>query len=275
MATTFGKNLQTTIGRNPDQGYAGQIREAITVASYIYPYASSAQVATVTIGAVVASTNYTVSVNNTAITVNSAALTNVLLADALALALRRNAIAGGRYVVTSAAGVITMAHRQSGVNEVVTVFGGAATATSVASVPATYLPLGLVCAQGLALVDNELPTLKLPTAATDIIAGIGGVFAHNDTWVRDASGAAVRGINPGSTASVVKKGNIFVFAESPIAAGSQLFFRHTINGALNQLGAVAGAAGTGLAPLLSAVASASSFVISNGTNVCAIDINQP
>lgn len=275
MATTFGKNLQGMIGRYADQGFPGMIREAISTTSYIYPFNSGSQVVTVTIGAIVASTNYSVTVNNVTVSTNSAALTNVQTADALALALRRSSYVGGRYTVTSAAGVITMTHRQGGVNETVTVSGGASTVSAVAAIFANYLPLGLVLAQASGIVDNELPTLRLPNSAADVLVGIGGVYSHNDGWVRDSSGAVVRGVNPGGAVTVVRKGNIFVACEGSITAGASLFWRHTVNGALNQVGAIAGAAGTGLAALPSAVATANSFTIGNGQNVVAIDINLP
>lgn len=275
MATTFGQSLQSGITRYPDQGFPGLISEAISVSSAIYKLAASTQSVVITIGVIAATTNYTVTIAGTAITVNSAALTATQLGDALVTAIRRSPFASGRFSVVAAAGVLTLTHRNAGANDTVAVAGGAATISNTPAATNINLPLGRIVAQLDSIVDGQLPTLKLPTASGDIILGAGGVYSHSGVWVRNANGDLVRGIAPGSACSIVRRGNIFLACEGAIAAGSSLFFRHTANGALTALGSVAGASGTGLAALPSAVASAASFSIASGETIVAVDINLP
>lgn len=275
MATTFGKTFQSTVTSYPEAGFPGLIVEALSVGAYIYPLSAAAQSVTVTIGTISASTNYTVTVNTTAVTVNSASLTNAQTASALADAIKANPYMYARYSVSVASDVITLTHRQPSANETVTATGGSVAFANTASTTKANLKLGRVLALDSAVLDGELPSAKLPTGS-DLLLGIGGIYGHSDGWARDSSGNVERAISPGAAINVVKKGLVYCYAEAAVTAGdSALFYRDTANGSLNQLGAIAPASGTGLTALPAAKAAGNSFTISTGEIVVPVEINLP
>jgi hypothetical protein len=243
-----GSGLQQQAYALPTVSHPGVFIQNIYSGVYKYPAATGFQVATVTIGTIAASTNYTLTVNNFTETLNSAALTLANFTTAFVTALRNNSQINALYVVSSAAaGTITLTHRISGMNEVVSIAGGASTISTANSVANDPLPFGrvLVTVPGAVATDDLMP-VQLPSAANQNVVGIGGAFEIAEHRLIMPNGSQTYGVAPDNEITALGVGVGTIEAEVYIPAETVLFWRHTANGALDKRGAVAPAAGTGL-----------------------------
>ena len=227
--------------------FPGQVLDLVQSADYNNAAVDTKQVVTVTIGTATAG-DYTVTALGQTATFTRAAETAAQIATGLAAALGGGAISG-RFTISSTATTVVLTNKISGDTTPVTGTGG--TGYGVASVAPTIaanIGFGLIVSKGASVVES-LQTCKLPDAAGNALAGVSmsdksvpaiGGFGNNTTVYQ--SGAVV---------GVLEDGKVCLVAESAIAMADTLYFRHTANGALTTLGAVAGASGTGLATLAS------------------------
>lgn len=92
--------------------------------------------------------------------------------------------------------------------------------------------------------DSANNTVALPSATGQTIIGATVQNQYKQPFL-DSSGTA--GIPVGDLADVLTKGYVWMFCETnTVKPNDPVYVRHTVNGALNQLGAVANVAGTGL-----------------------------
>ena len=76
---------------------------------------------------------------------------------------------------------------------------------------------------------------------------LAGVTVQNNAQATTTVDSAVIGIQPNDFGDLMTHGDIWVECEVPtVRPGEPVFVRHTANGGLNKIGAVANAAGTGL-----------------------------
>lgn len=107
--------------------------------------------------------------------------------------------------------------------------------TGIDSVFATEaMPAGVVAVQATATVDSDNRSAELPSGGAGIPLGI-LVHSHSEAALADTDGV-VYGAN--RVASVMRQGEIFVEVEDAVTAGGSVFYRHTANGPLTQLGAI-------------------------------------
>lgn len=200
--------------------------------------------------------------------------------DAVLDALVANYLWYGRFDITANdTDEILFTDRQVNVTTPVTVFTAtagdpAATVTiSTAASAAVATPYGLVVARKTSYeyIDGNTLTVAVPSASGDVVQGV--VIASHAPPTKGFDNAATS--DPINRAfDVLKQGEIWVVSEAAISAGdAALFYRHTANGALTTLGAVAPATGTGLAALSGAVATGASQTLDDGTIITPVYIN--
>lgn len=273
----FGQGFQTRVNRYPDAGFPGLIREVRSSVNAIYPVSAGFQLAAVTLGTVVANTNYVFTVNGYSVTVNSGALNDAAFKTAVIAALQADSQINGLFVVTAGATtVVNLTHRVRGASEVVTVSGGAAAVAITEPTAQSILPLGRVVVIDSATdLDGELPSIKLPAGASPGPFGVCGLASHAYPRLTDSTGKLTPGFRPGEALSVARIASIWMPFEAAVGAGAAVYYRHTADGALDVLGGLAPASGTGLALLAGATTTGPSTLTSTGELIAPVDINLP
>lgn len=285
---SFGLGNQTRIPRYADPGYPGLIKQLIKSDPYVNLAAGGNTSFLVAIGTTADSTNYSFTAYGRTVTVNSGTSSTAANTQTLLIAaIKADSILAGRFTVApTTTTTFTVTDRVYNNPSVASVSGGgtgyAITPTTVSGatqIPygrmlitkATY-PKGNMPFTGLGV--SEIPSVSLPTASSDIEAGI-SIASH----------ALPRlGLDPFSTSgarandliAALTQGSIWVQAESAIARGNTMYYRNAANGALTLLGAFAGASGTGLvAPTKFAVIpDDDSTTLYDGTIIVPVSINR-
>jgi hypothetical protein len=90
---------------------------------------------------------------------------------------------------------------------------------------------------------NEISSVSLPTGSADIEVGF--CIASHAIPRLGPDHAATSGVRGGDLLAALNIGAIWTQAEVPIARGDTLYYRNAADGAFNQLGVLAKAAGTG------------------------------
>lgn len=212
-----------------------------------------AQVSTVAIGTVQASQDYTITLTPPdgtaaiAVTVNAASLTAAQLRNAVVTAIQGSRLFSYMIPAPSSTSDYTLTGRVLGLAYPLTISNTHAsytlTATTAAGTSAA-VPFGRLVARKAAWAAD---VVALPTASDDILLGASVIDA---TSVRAGYGAAaVVSYGRNQMVSFTDDGDIYLEAETAVAANSTLLFRHTADGALNRLGVLAVGAGTGRAAL--------------------------
>jgi hypothetical protein len=130
-------------------------------------------------------------------------------------------------------------------------------------------PAGVIVSQGSA-DDGAI----VPASAGAVAAAI-GVVVYNPLQPAPSDDATTNDFSAGDVAEVVSEGTVWVVSETGIAAGAQVYCRHTANGAGKlQLGAVrhdndGGGATVALLPGCRAITT------STGTNPVKLRLNLP
>jgi hypothetical protein len=91
---------------------------------------------------------------------------------------------------------------------------------------------------------GKFAKLDKPTVTGKNILGV-SVFHRAFTLDWDETLKAYK-YKQGSLLAFADEGNYYMYAEVPVDIGEKVYFRHTVDAALNRIGAVANAAGTGL-----------------------------
>jgi hypothetical protein len=130
---------------------------------------------------------------------------------------------------------------------------GFAIAISTTAAFAASLPYGRIAVTrttyGLVPLNGaSIRTCSLPTAATGDTV-IGATIASHSIPQQSSNYIITNNFRPFDPMPILNQGTIVLEAEVAIGAYDTLFYRHTANGALNKIGAVAPAAGTGLLAL--------------------------
>lgn len=136
--------------------------------------------------------------------------------------------------VTSGTDLVLMPKPGVTAPSVVTSTGAGTLALAAAS---GTMPFGVAVALDVTRMDATDPQtlpVRLPNASTDKIMGI---VRH--TQLFESTGLAVApGYTAGLAINVAKKGQFWVTPEIAVTAGDPVFARVTVNGGLNQLGAL-------------------------------------
>jgi len=275
--------LQQTYRLNMEPALAGLTVEEIRSAVAINRFQGTAQVDTIVITAVADGNTATISKLGQpplSLLLNSVTGASVTAArNALVVALKASYSWSSRYAIAaSSTDSITLTDRYPNVVTPVATFTGSGTTTGTSSVttaasPAVATPYGLVVASPAtpsAYVDG-IPVVAVPSASTDVPQGI----------VRASHTAPTIGFNETAnsnpiqrTFTILKQGIIWAVSEAVITAeDTTLFFRHTADGALTTLGAIAPATGTGLAAFTGATAKGDSVLLDDGTYVTPVYID--
>ena len=124
---------------------------------------------------------------------------------------------------------------------------------------------------GVMLVDGTDPETQalLPSSTGQALQGI---VAHQQAR-EDLALAGALMLSVGETASLVRKGRVWVVVEEAIAVGDAVFFRHTAGGGGSNLGAFRNDADTASADEITA--GAAWVVGSAGAGVALLEINLP
>jgi hypothetical protein len=267
------------------RGFAGQLLSAIgqsRVQTFINSVAFTRQVSTITVGTATASTPYTATVNGIAVTFNAGVgATSAQIATGLAAAINANVVIGSAVVAdgTSGTTVVLTARFASIVFTLATSNGGVGyvNAATTAAASALAIPYGRFIAVKQANAAyaadpvTQLSPATLPTASTDIIRGV-TIAPHTEEKVVLPSGFIITQIKPNAGFSAVAGGVVMVEVETAVTSYSDVFYRHTANGGLNQLGIGASAAGVGLAQFTNARYLAPSFTDDDGRLVAPVQL---
>lgn len=273
----FGIGNQVSVPARAEIGYPGQAIYVIEATTFHNSAADTQQTVAIAVGTAATDTAYSFTVGSRTVTITSAAAaTQTTIRDQLVNAINGDAVLSGLYTVEATGpDAITLTHRLYGVNETVSVSGGGAgyAATPTAAGLSSLIPFGLAIVRGTGSVDSR-PNGMLPNAAGQAVVGF-TYAAASIPREPDSTRLTTElpGYRRGDPMSVIKKGILYCRAEVAITAGAPLFKRHTADGAFTQLGAIAGAAGTGLDAIAGAVAEEDSVTLGDGTIIVAVSAN--
>lgn len=262
---------------------AGQTIEEVRVVNAFNANQGTAQVDTITLTTVANNDAFTIAkpgFPTISLTLNATTGASVGAArNALLAALLADYQWYTRFdIVASSTAAILLIDRQVNVVTSVAVFTAttgtpaATVAISTAASAAVATPYGLVVARKSAhnYIDGVL-TVAVPSDAGDVLQGV-VIASHVPPTVGFDHTANSNPVN--RAFDVLKQGIIWAVTETAIAPeDTTLFYRHTANGALNRLGAIAPASGTGLAALTGAVSKGASQTLDNGTMITPIYVD--
>lgn len=240
--------------------------------------AGTRQVVTAAVGTVVNNTNYSVTALGATVTVASASLANTAVRDALVLAMQQNPVFGSKFTIAAGSGnSFTLTNNEIGGVIGVTVAGGnlAISSNSLPTTPVPSLPLGRILVQsGIDTTLNNAVIGALPSATGQNVLGLGPVLEDNSEYLRDPYGDPISGLPILSFGTAVRRGEVVALSETAFTGNeTRIFYRHTANGALGNLGAIAAATGTGLDELTTAKPVGPSQALGDGTFAVPIAIN--
>lgn len=194
---------------------------------------SVAQVSTITIADFTDNTDYTVTINGIPVTIDSGAGSSVASIRTALLAALNADVNVARYVTFAAggAGVIVVTGITAGQSFTIVTDDESTGDMSVAlTTAASTGTIGF--GKGVAL--NGFGYVKQPTSSGDVMEGI-SVFVQKATpnGVPDSTLAddGVATYTDGEEMSVLRKGRIWVIAETAITTSSGVFVRHAVSGA--------------------------------------------
>jgi hypothetical protein len=264
-------NLQATqYAQYMPIGFPGTPTHIVTAAPYSNIGGLTAQVAQIDIGTIAQATLYTIVVDGVSVGVTTAASgeTATTARDKLVTALRVNAQIYSNYLIAAVSTAsLSITSRLAGIASPITVSGGSTGYTvnsgaAVAAASALKIPFGVLVARK---TGDPFRTCRLPTAAGDIPLGF--AIANHSRGIENGDGYI-----SGEAVGVLRDGNILALVEEPVTEDSTPFFRRAANGALTQLGALAGATGTGLTALPGVAFKGNSFSI-EGLLACEVSVN--
>lgn len=263
-SVNFGAGTQSTV-KEPFVALPGMSRQENIVRPFLNPASATNQVVTLDITGALDSTDYSVVVDSSTITAQyvaadgfafggiaaGTAITDTIMRDVLLYELQVSTATGRLFAEALGANQITLTNEVAGVDAVVSVAGGAelTIASAVASVLGDYVPYGVAVV--LSSVDEVANIAALPSATGQSIYGFTR-HGHYGGRLRDTE-AALQGvptdaIAPGEQGSAVVDADGYYARAEAAFAGTEttVYFRHTADGALTDLGVLAPAAGTGL-----------------------------
>lgn len=275
--TPFGQGLQSRVNERPDDGFPGLVRQIRNSVDAIYPISPNYQETVITLGAVTAATDYRISIAGYTLTINSEAMDDNAFREAVVAQMLRDSQVGSLFRTEESGTDIKLTHRFRGVSTLVAVTGGVATATTTAPTTQGLLPLGrVVVIDSAQRLDDELPSVRLPSGASDRPFGLAGASSHAYPRLIDpATGAPMVGYRAGEALTVLRDCSIWMPIEAECGAGQVLYYRHTASGVKNAMGMIAPAAGAGLALLKGAETTGPSVRMSTGELIVPVDFNIP
>ncbi|NEZ62011.1 hypothetical protein D0962_04345 [Leptolyngbyaceae cyanobacterium CCMR0082] len=183
-------------------------------------------------------------------------------------------------VAATSTNQVTLTAVPYSVNKAVAVSGGGtgfAVNTNTAANSSSHIPFGVVVVDSGSDADGKLGAL--PSATGQKVLGIsrrGHGSARYSYAESQALGLPQDGIFPGTDGTAMKQGSIAVRTEAAFTGTeSAVFFRHTADGALTNLGYVAPATGTGLDALTAVSVDGPSVVLEDGSMVVPVTVNMP
>lgn len=238
---------QTTVPKEMGPAVPGQVIQLIKARSYMNSAGEVRQVTIIDIGTIAAA-NYVVRTQDQTVTVPILVTdTQAQARDKIITALRANVQVYGAFIVEVNSGTslkLTAREAYAGVAIPVTVSGGGAgysiNNASIAAAKSTPIPYGGVVAvrAGDPVSNNGVQYCRVPSLATDTPVGLNTLTHTSEfTWATPA----------GKELGALEVGEEWARVEDPagVAAGGNVFYRHTVDGALNVLSLCSGSAGTG------------------------------
>ena len=277
MALNYGMGHQTVGAASAEDGYAGLVRDLRASDTYANAQTTTKQTYVIALGTAANSTEYTITAGGFTISYTSDGdATQAEIKAGLISAFNANADIGQYFsIADTGAAALTLTHRDYGTNTTVSVAGGAAAGTNTAATTSTTLPYGRIVTVGSSATDTDgLGSVQLPSATGQIVAGV--TIATHSIPREGEPPTETSGYRAQDPVSVAKQADIWVSAEAAFAAAdAQVYFRHTADGALANLGVIAPASGTGLDELVGARVQRPSITLSDGTFLVPLTINIP
>lgn len=254
--------------------------------------ASTQQTVLITNGTAAASTDYVFNIGGETITVNYVVadgdgFNNVAPGTAISDAILQNLIVSKLQqnqtdftVAATSTNQVTLTSVPYGINKSVTVSGGGtgfAVTTNTAANLSSHIPFGAVVIDSGADADGKLGAL--PSATGQKVLGLSrrghgrGRYSYSEA---QSLGLPQDGIFPGGDGSAMRQGSVAARTEAAFAGTeSTVYFRHTADGALTNLGYVAPASGTGLDAMTAVAVDGPSVTLEDGSLVVPLTINLP
>lgn len=284
-------NTQRTV-QAPDRYAPGlALNDQLSIA-FLNAGASTQQVVLIDNGTATASTNYVFNIGGKSITVSyvvadgdsfngvapGTAITDTILQNLIVSTLQQNQT--DFTVAATSTNQITLTAVPYGINKTVAVSGGGtgfAVNTNTAANTSSHIDFGVVVVDSGSDADGKLGAL--PSATGQRVLGIarrGHGRSRYSYEEAQALGVPQSGVFPGTEGSAMKQGSIVARAEAAFTGSeASVFFRHTANGAFDDLGYVAPATGTGLDSLASASVDGPSVTLEDGSLVVPLTVNMP
>jgi hypothetical protein len=178
-------------------------------------------------------------------------------------------LASGANVYASVVGaVITITGRYGGDDYALSYSGtGGTLAVTQVATTSLDLPYGRIVAYK---TGDPSDACRLPTATTDLVLGLAGsdVVIENDPTYNYPV------FQRGNLVAVLQQGLGWVEVESDVTRADVPYYRYAADGSLDQLGIVAGAAGTGLTNLTGASFQTDSITV-EGKKIALLSVNRP
>ena len=252
----YGRGWQTGYRTQMDVALPGLCKLVNQCNTYLNTGTIVAQVVAIDIGTVADGTQYDIGVDGQTVSFTSGVgATFTEVRDGLVAALEANTTIGANWFVVSGGadpGILITGRNPAGSAVMVTVAGGAAGyqvnagASVNPSLPGA-IPFGRMLTQRTTYSSSQA---HLPDTAGELQVGV-SVRSHDVQPVYGSAGLS-SAYGSGEAMNVLSGGVIWVECESAIALGDTVYYRHTADGALEENGIFAGAAGTGLEQLVAA-----------------------
>lgn len=254
--------FQSDYGFQQSRGRLGLFERTLISETYLNSALELPKIATLTLSSasgdqtIVVGSNTIVVPYSTSDAVTAAAIASEILAS------------GANVFVTVGAAVITLTGRYGGDNYYLEYSGtGGTLAVTQAATQSASIPYGRIVAYK---TGDPSESCRLPTATTDVILGLAG----SDVVLESNVSIDSPQFNRGELVAVLQQGLGWVEVESDVDRGDVPYFRYAANSTLNQLGIVAGAAGTGLSQLFGAFFQSASVTV-EGKKIALLAINRP
>ena len=253
-----------------DVAYIGKLRHHEKITTYLNSSGDVAQVTEIDVGTAANSTLYSIRVDRYSIGYTSDADATVTeIRDGLLSAIKGSPAVSG-LVIAEAADIDTLrlTVRVEGEPVSIATNGGGAgfginTTNSIESAQTGEVPFGRAVARR---AGDQHDIARLPTQPSDVFVGIS---------VATGARELALGVKRQGLISTMERGEVWIECESPVTPESQVYYRHTASGSLNQFGIFAGSSGAGLTQLSFARFKENSIALPDGRHMVPISINLP